>query len=69
MTERSEPSGVTEVASDDLLSSIMRVVRETPKIEKSEMCHGEPHWWSVTDYKTIEDEIGKLLNGKANRLD
>jgi hypothetical protein len=62
MGEDALPAAGSPSRSISLLARIMRVIRDTPRITKSDMCHGEPHFYNILDYDRMEAEIGALLS-------
>ena len=63
---RMKAMGFKEAPSSDTLKPvvdrIMAVIKDTPTISDSLMCHGQVHCYQVTDHETIEAEIRKILS-------
>lgn len=48
---------------DEVVPSVLKIIKDTPSKEHSYMCHGEPHFYTSPDYETLEAKIRELLEG------
>lgn len=44
-----------------LIERIIKVFRDTPKIHREYICHGEPHIYAIPDYDTIREKLIVIL--------
>jgi hypothetical protein len=59
--------GILVLPEDDIVTRIMKIIKETPETEHSYFCHGDYHSYTVTDYDTIETKIRELLNAASQQ--
>lgn len=55
-----------EMNIPDVAEKVIEAVKNTPKIEREEWCHGEPHFYSVPDWDTIELAVQDILVKSTN---